>query len=330
MSAYWHFVENFYRGVPLLMPINRNRGFQLFELHDRQIVVAAFDSTNGNDCFSYSGAITQGTVARCYLALRDIPRSYSLKMAVWHHSLYGPPLREDYMDVQQIHEMAGLGFQLGLHGHQHVAAATTHYVYLSETQSMAVVSAGSLCASNRELPRGVNRQYNIVVIDDSLRRARVHVREMVEGEQFSRKNSGAFSQGFLELALQANTDAMGRAIDARQQNTKSAILQAEEAFHAGDPRKALDLLNGVDLSTASHARRIATQAALKVEDWSLLATMLAQPHTAEETVFLISVLIKTNALDRAETILSRDTNLDMAMRREFEEQIRTKRMMRGQ
>ena len=145
MNFYWDFVESFYAGASLLKPIDRTRGFQLFELHNRQIVVAAFDSIQGNDCFGYSGAIPRGAVARCNLALRDIPHSYNLRVAVWHHSVRGSPLREDYMEVGQILEMVGLRFQLGMHGHQHVAEAATHYVHLSETQSMAVASAGSLC-----------------------------------------------------------------------------------------------------------------------------------------------------------------------------------------
>jgi hypothetical protein len=75
MAFYWDFVENFYSGIPLLKPIDRTRGYQLFELHNRRIVVAAFDSTHGNDCFGYSGAIPRGAVARCNLDLRDIPHS---------------------------------------------------------------------------------------------------------------------------------------------------------------------------------------------------------------------------------------------------------------
>ena len=57
---------------------------------------------------------------------------------------------------------------------------------------MAVISAGSLCAGNKELPRGVNRQYNLIVIDNNFTHARVHVREMGDGEQFTRKRSGEF------------------------------------------------------------------------------------------------------------------------------------------
>lgn len=330
MNAYWDFAESFYEAVPLLKPIDRHRGFQLFELHEQKIAVAAFDSINGNDCFSYSGAIPRGAVARCDLDLRDIPHSYTLRIAAWHHSIQGPPLRDDYMDVGQIHEMAGLRFQLGMHGHQHVSTATTHYVHLSENQCMAVISTGSLCAGIRELPRGVNRQYNLVVIEDNLQRARVHVREIVEGEQFSRKNSGAFSQGFAELAWQASIDVMGRAINAREENTKRAILQAEDALHTGNERKAIELLQSIELSPASHARRIFIDAALKLEDWALLATTLTQPQSTEEAILLVSALIRTNALDQAAANLRNHHDIDSTTRHELEGQIKTKRMMRGE
>jgi len=328
MNAYWDFAESFYADVQLLKPIDRHRGFQLFELHDRRIVLAAFDSISGNDCFAYSGAIPRKAVARCTLDLRDIPHSYDLRIAVWHHSIHGPPMRDDYMDAGQVGEMAGLGFQLGIHGHQHVAAATTHYVHLSESHSMAVVSAGALCAGFRALPRGVNRQYNLVVIEDDLLRARVHVREIGEGEQFSRKSNGTFSQGFVELGWQASTDVMGIEIDAREENVRRAILQAEDALHTGYARKAIELLQGIELSPASHARRIAIQAALTLEDWTLLAATIAQPQSTEEAVLLVSALILTNALDRAAAILSSHRDIDAATRRNIEGQVETKRMMR--
>jgi hypothetical protein len=112
MSFYWDFAEDFYKDVKLPVPINRSRGFQLFELCDQRIIVAAFDSIVGNDCFGYSGAIPRGAVGQCAMALRDAGRSYDLRMAVWHHSIQGPPIRADYMDASQVQEMIGHGFQL--------------------------------------------------------------------------------------------------------------------------------------------------------------------------------------------------------------------------
>ena len=102
MSYYWDFVESFYRDANLQEKIDRNRGFQLFELCDRRIIVAAFDSIYGNDCFALSGAICPDGVGRCSLALRDIARSYDLKIAVWHHCIQGPPIRSDYMDASHV------------------------------------------------------------------------------------------------------------------------------------------------------------------------------------------------------------------------------------
>lgn len=312
-----------------MKPIDRSRDFQLFSLCDNQIVVAAFDSTFGNDCFSSAGAITGGAVARCNLAIRDIPHCFNLRIAVWHHSINGPPMSDDYMEIGQVHQMAGLNFQLGLHGHQHVAAATTHYVHLSKTQSMAVVSAGSLCAGNRELPRGVNRQYNLIVIEDNLNSARVHVREMGEGEQFCRKTGGAFIQGFVELNWPETMDVMGRAVDVSQLNARRAISEAEEALHSGNERKAIELLDDVELSAGSYARTIVVDAALKLKDWNKLVAVLDPPQSIEEAIYLISAFIQIGNLSRAATILSQHHDIDSGTRNALDEQITLKKMMRG-
>lgn len=329
MDFYWDFVENFYTSIPLFMPIDRTRDYQLFELCNRRIVVAAFDSTKRNDCFGYSGAISRGAVARCNLALRDIPHSYDLRIAVWHHSIQGPPLRDDYMEVGQVEEMAGLHFQLGMHGHQHVAAATMQYVHLSETQSMAVISAGSLCAGTKDLPRGVNRQYNVIVIEDDFKSARIHVREMVEGEQFTRKNSGAFSQGFVKVNWHTTTDIMGRVVDVKRENIQRTILQAEIALHAGRPADAIELLENIELSPDSYPRKIAIQALLKLDDPKLLVQKMGRPHSIEEAVLFASALIRINSLGAARAILADWAGIDSATRRDLECQIQAREIMRS-
>lgn len=199
MDLYWEFVESFYEGVNLSFPIDRSRGFQLFELCDRRILVASFDSIDGNDCFNYAGSVSPGSVGKCAIELRKVPHDYELQVAVWHHSIQGPPLHSDYMDASQVQEMIGHGFQLGLHGHHHLASTSTQYVHLDESRSMAVVGAGSLCAGANQLPRGENRQYNLIVIEDDFVSARIHAREMGEGDQFTQKRNGAFLKGFVDV-----------------------------------------------------------------------------------------------------------------------------------
>ena len=197
------------------------------------------------------------------MALRDSHHSYNLKIAVWHHSIQGPPSRSDYMDASQIHEMIGHGFQLGFcNGHQHIAGTQTQFVHLDEDQSMAVVSAGSLCAGNRELPRGVNRQYNLIVIEDNFIHARVHVREMGEGEQFTCKRNGEFIEGFAKVRWQHPTDIMGGEFDAQADNARRAILNAEKALHDGRPQDAVQMLSDVDVSSEFYARKLMIEALL--------------------------------------------------------------------
>lgn len=329
MGFYWDFVEAFYKGISLPLPIDRRRGYQLFELLDRKIVVAAFDSIDGNDCFSYSGAIPRGAVARCNLHLRDSKHRYALRVAVWHHSFQGPPKREDYMEVDQVREMVGLGFQLGMHGHQHVAEATTQFIYVNETQSIGVASAGSLCAGARELPRGVNRQYNLIVIDDALRRARVHVRELADGGQFGAKRNGAFLQGFSELSWQVATDVAGRPVDAAKANDNVSIIQAEKFLHAGRLDDAIGLLRDMELTPGSYQRKLAIDAFQRSRDWKRLSEAIGTPETVEETVFLVTALMELDQFSEAMSTLEKAPDLDAATRQALRDQIAAKKAMRG-
>lgn len=329
LRFYWDFIEEFYKDVTLPVSIDRDRGYQLFELNNRSIFVAAFDSIERNDCFSYSGAFARGAVARCNLHLRDCSHAYSLKMAVWHHSFQGPPPQEDYMDIEHLRAMVGFGFQLGMHGHQHVAETTTQRIYLDETQSMGVVCAGSLCAGARELPRGVNRQYNIVVLDEELRSARAYVREMTDGLQFVSKRNGAFLEGFARLSWQAQTDGMGRPINAAASNKRRNVMMAEEALRSGRPEEATRLLQGLEKSAGSHERKLAIQALQESANWKGLIDVIDVPTSVEESVFLVSAFINCGLWERAESTLSSAIDLDQATRGALLAEIHLKKAMRG-
>lgn len=329
MDYYWDFAEAFYKGVNLPVPISRSRGFQLFELCNQRIIVAAFDSIAGNDCFNYSGAISRGAVGQCAMALRDAVRSYDLRMAVWHHSIQGPPIRADYMDASHTQEMIGHGFQLGLHGHQHVAASQTQLIHLDESRSMAVVSAGSLCAGARELPRGVNRQYNLIVIDSSFLCGRLHVRELGEGNQFSRKRNGAFIDGSLEIRWQPKADIMGRRVDVQADNVRRAVMNAEKSLREKKPEDAVRLLKSIDVALPSYARKLLTEALLATFDWASLAALLNPPETVEESVIFISALMEIGNLEGAQIELNAATGVDAGTRAGIQAKLDAKNFMRS-
>ena len=333
MCSYWDFFERFYRGVDLPLPVDRSRGFHLFELGGRRILLVAFESIDNNDCYSDAGVLAPGTVGKCAMVLRDSGHSYDMKVAVWHHGIQGPPLRSDYMDASQIQEMAGHGFQLGLHGHQHVSTALTQYVHLDQRRKMAIVGAGSLCAGAKELPRGENRQYNLIIIEDDFLHGRIHVREMGDGEQFTRKRSGIFLDGFVDISWQAASNSIQIGSNASENNIRTAIDRAELALKESRPSEAIGFLSKIDIGTQPYAKRIKMEALLALQAWCELVGMLesartTEPLTTEEVVILVTALIECGHIDKATAMLSTANDLDVGTQKSLRERLEIKRMIR--
>ena len=313
LDSYWAFVDRFYGGTGLVRPIDRSAGYNLFEIDKGRILVAAFDSIAGNDCFSFSGDFLRDAVARCAIELHDLGRVYDLRMAVWHHNIDGPPNRQDYMDVGLVHEMIGHGFRLGLHGHQHVAAANAHYIHLPESQAMAVVSAGSLCAGARELPRGVDRQYNLVVLDDERTSARVVVRQMSEGGHFARKADGRFAaDGGISLRWKRPLDLGGRPLDSGSLRLRRAIESAERLRADAKPSDALDALSGLEFPPSSYQRSLAIALASDCDRPDRMLQIIDVPGNAEELVHFVMASIRERKPAQAEEALTKSIALELA------------------
>ncbi|SHN24144.1 Calcineurin-like phosphoesterase [Pseudomonas asturiensis] len=304
LDAYWQFLERFYQGVTLKYPIDRRRGFNLFELDGGRIVVAALESVHGNDCFCRQGAIERSVLGACSLAIRDLPQQPILRLAAWHHSFQGPPHGDDYMDIAAVQEMVGNGFRLGFHGHQHQADAGAYAIHLPEELSMAISSAGSLCAGTRELPRGINREYNMVVIDDSYTSARIHVREMTQGNHFGRCGRGVFRvDGFSELSWTLPAARAGAAPLDPRNFASATVLRAETAIASGDPTAAVALLESLGSTITGHARMLFVEAAREANQTEKLIPVLQPPTNISEFVALYGAFLSADMLNDAETLL---------------------------
>ena len=111
LEAFWDFHSRFYDGVPNLLRVRRGAEVNLFELFDKRVAVACFNSCHNNDCFAFHGAIAPPAISRACLDLDD-SGPYDLRIAVWHHGLDGPPYQTDYMDSELVRSMIGRGFRL--------------------------------------------------------------------------------------------------------------------------------------------------------------------------------------------------------------------------
>lgn len=299
---FWQFFDKFYRGVPCLRNAQTRTDASLFSLCNDQIGVAAYNSCHGNDCFAFHGLIRREVIARSHLELDDSGRVFDLRMAVWHHSIDGPPYRTDYMDVDIVRGMIGRDFRLGLYGHQHKTQVAPHQVWLPDRERMAVISAGSLCAGANELPTGVHRQYNILEIADDFRSVRVHVRAMAVANLFSRGQLMDFGgASFIDLDWQPPRTAAGSVVNTRDQRTRATIDEAESAAKTGNSARAVKLLESLELLPHSYGRQLLLTAATDAEDWSAIVEITDPPSTIEELIQRFEAFTRlgesTNAID---------------------------------
>jgi hypothetical protein len=303
LKAFRDFYNDFYKSTYLRLRQTPYDYWDLFELHDGRIAVAGFNSCDNNDCFRFSGQIPEDAVASAHLAIERECNGAELLVAVWHHSIEGGPDADDYMDVGTIHRMIGSGFRLGLHGHQHRAEVSNRYILLPEEEQIAVVSAGSLCAGLVDRPTGVNRQYNVIVLNDDLSSARVHVREMAVSTVFSpamRAELGG--KGYLDLSWD-DEGFRRRAARAKTARQDASILRAESQWRAGDLVEAKKTLSSVDTSTQQFARSLLVTVLQQEGDLKAIEELLATPSNINELTVLVETRIEAGRFRDARTAL---------------------------
>lgn len=299
LDAFWRFFETFYSGVPGLLRVERGASANLFSLCGGRIGLAAFNSCHGNDCFAFHGSIPREAVAQAHLDLSDT-KAFELLVAVWHHNVEGPPYRTDYMDIDIVRGMIGRGFRLGLFGHQHRVEATPVQIHLANSETMAIVSAGSLCAGAQELPTGALRGYNIIEIDDTLREARVHAREMSTANLFTPSRRSAFGgASSTTLRWVPPPDRFGRAQDVRKAALESLLQRAEAELKSGGALAAKELLRPHAASLPDFGRRLLQEAARQSSDSLLLQELLAPPRSIGDLVELCELCIQARAFAAA-------------------------------
>jgi Calcineurin-like phosphoesterase len=329
LENYWKTIHKFYDGTTLPISFDTTRGFNIFEICQQKIIVAAFDTTESNDCFCYIGEISPGIIARCAMAINEQGKDYKLKMAVWHHSTQGPPRHADYMDVDSVYTMIGHGFSLGLHGHQHISATGSYSIHLPDKEKMAVVSAGSVCAGSRELPRGINRQYNVLVLEDEFQTARVHVREMTNGGHFAQKTSGDFLFGYVSLNL-GDEKVLKRHATPLGKSEVSAIFEAEGAIKNGKANDALIALNRVKDRSNGYRHRLSIEANQILGNWPELLNEIGTPVNESELNIAIEANLKLPNLERAQNLFDEYNNLfsNKFIKNEMQGRISTYKLLR--
>jgi hypothetical protein len=326
LNAYWDFIERFYMGVSNIPFLSRDKKFGLFSLWNGRVGLAVFNSCHGNDCFASHGAIEPSAIALAQnMMTRD--HRFGLMVAAWHHSVQGAPYRTDYMDVDQVYNMVGYGFRLGLHGHQHRHQVLPMHVDLPERETMALVSAGSLCAGSKELPTGNYRQYNIIEIADDLLSARVHVRQMETAHLFSGRHL-TMAGGRTYVEINWGPPPLGTPIPLLSNEAPPQIvISAERMAAAGNSAGAAESLLNWMPQLSGYARTIFLEACVKAGKWEWIIIKLAEPQSIAELVAFVEACDRTrNSRLALEALNQYGNHLEMpaSQLRELERRLRVR------
>jgi Calcineurin-like phosphoesterase len=304
LAAFWRFFDRFYSKVPGLLRVGPWSDANLYSLDNGRIGVAAFNSCTSNDCFSLQGEVPRELVAQAHLDLKALG-PWRLRISVWHHDIEGPPNRSDYMDPEIVRGMIGRGFRLGLYGHQHRPQITPQYAYLPDRETMAITSAGSLCAGRHELPTGARRGYSVIEVADDYQGARIHVREMAFANLFSRANLPTFGgRSYVDLEWTTPVDAAGRPEDPSRERRAAVIRQAEAALlEQQKPAEALQLLSALRPQDDSIIRQLTLSAARKVGDLNKIIEATGEPESIEELVLGVDARLSQLGPEAADAFL---------------------------
>lgn len=276
--------------------------------------------------------IRKEMVARSHLQLNDSEEIFDLRMAVWHHSIEGPPYRTDYMDVEIVRGMIGRGFRLGLYGHQHRAQVAPHQVWMPDRERMAVISAGSLCAGASDLPTGTFRQYNVLEIAEDFKSVRVHVRSMSVANLFSRGQLPDFGgASFADLDWKPPQNVVGGEIDTDAARWRAAIEDAEVAAKSGKPERAIEVLRDLDRPPGSYERQLFLLAATEAQQWAAIIEATDPPSTIDELIQRVEACNRLGKYPDATASLdkySHQLHLDHALETELRQRISAQEVIR--
>lgn len=292
LELFREFQRDFYEGLDPSPVPKVNDDLVFAEYPDLGLVVAGFASWHGNDCFCHVGEIDSAmlSASQKLLASSEVP----IAVAVWHHSIVGGPRENDYMDQRVVHRLVDFGFHVGLHGHQHYAAAAPFELRLPNLTSMAVVGAGSLAVGDHALPMGERRQFNVVVIDPDSESITVHVRGMSPAGVFTGSHRDDFGGNtFIKLNLPSMPGRL------REPTITRRLDDAMTAVGAGQFEQALRMLSEVSRSVPEKARQIEIKALDGIGCRERLIEVLSPPQNVDEAMKLMSMLLDEGRFDEA-------------------------------
>lgn len=272
-----------------------------FDYPDLNFTVLGLNSCHRNDPFNRVGSIHPDALANAVSTLRKAKYSGRTVAAVWHHSLFGTPAQNDYIDAEILLHLIDGGVSLGFNGHQHNAQCIEERHQIAGAgRKIVVISAGTLCAGPTQLSPGKPRGYNVVEIDTGLSTCRVHRRRMHNDDFtypiWAPDHFIETNQAFLDLQIDRPIKSRPPGLDLTL-----TIERAEQLIGSRMWKEAVDLL--ADLSPESIGRSLLVKALSEYGDSQKIMELLWPPANNAEAVLLGDAILHDGSLQQVREFL---------------------------
>jgi hypothetical protein len=264
--------------------------YEVFDFPECQLSVVALNSCFRNDPLRRAGSFNPTALSAACRHMADPKRAGWLLAATWHHSIFGGPLQDDYLDPDFLQLLIDSGISLGFHGHQHSHDCIDERYRLGPAQrKITVISAGTLCAEPRELRPGISRGYNLVEIDTDKWIGRVHSRAMINATfDLPLWGPGHFiASGKPYVDFELCPPVSGRPAGLDEELT---LAHADELLGRHEWQKAAEVLSVI--SGNEKARPLIVKAVQELGDPSVIIRTLWPPLTDAEAVLVGGAIIE--------------------------------------
>ena len=177
MEQFRRFYDSFYKDLRTYSAAWDNH-FSIHDYPNLNMTVLGLNSCDYLDHCNTVGKFNPDALAKSLTELKRPEYDQRVKIAVWHHGLYGSPYQSDYLDPLSMQNLIVNRFSIGLHGHQHVPDFLAELGRFGHESKMLVIGAGTLCGTSEALPPGQMRGYNIISFDIDNKSVRLYPREM--------------------------------------------------------------------------------------------------------------------------------------------------------
>ena len=283
-DAFATFYNEFYEGRRSYST-NAKEQIDIFDFPDWSVSLVGFNSCYNNDLLNKQGGIHPDCIARAGDHFRSFRFQNWLRIAVWHHSIEGPPMQVDYMNPDIVQNLIDSGFSLGFHGHQHRPEFLNSRFRHGVDRSITVIRAGTLCGN---AAYGFGRAYNLVEIDTDANSGRLFVREVQNSASqmpiWGPRLMQSQHQHFLEFRFDAPPDSL---IDS---NKNTALLdEAQQLYENRRYEEASQLLSQL-AATEELARRLFLECLIELDDMPGIIANFDPPASSVEAIVLMDAL----------------------------------------